>query len=113
MLALDGRNGALDGDDMLPIVAEIVGVFETLDAGLADAGEGQARLAGHVVGGARIAVALAGDVEVVQVRVVPAHDCLDDLVQVAQGHVGGDEQTTPDRRTDTLQGYLQFDDVSG
>jgi hypothetical protein len=110
-LTVDTGDRALDDDQVLPIVAEVIGVFEALDACPADLVERQARLVGHLVGGGGIAEALTGDLEVVQVCVFPAHARLNGVVQVTQRHAGRDQETTPHRRANAGQGSLQLDDV--
>ena len=49
------------------------------------------------------------DLELVQIRVLPSHRLLDDLVQRAQGHVARDRHPAPDRKADAAQCDLEDD----
>jgi hypothetical protein len=96
---------------MFPVVAEVVGVGEAGDAGFHQAVQGQAIFVGDVINGVAIAVLPAGDVEGMEMTILPAHRGLDRLMQFSQRHRAGDEEAAPDRRSRAAQRHLQADDA--
>src|SRR5215213_3189736 len=85
---------------MLPVVTEVVLVAELRLLTLDHLAQLVPPLVGHLgtVIWVRLAVRLAADDELVQVGVGPAHDHLENLVQLGEADVGGDLDSPPDRR---------------
>src|ERR1700744_2956469 len=96
---------------MFPVVAEIVGVGKAGDAGFHQAVQGRALLVGDVVTSVAAAILPAGDVEYMEMAILPAHRGLDRLMQVSQRHRAGHEQPAPDWRSRAAQRDLQADDA--
>src|ERR1700746_1254252 len=94
---------------MFPVVAEIIGVGKAGDAGFHQAVQGRALLVGDVVTSVAAAILPAGDVEYMEMAILPAHRGLDRLMQVS--HRAGHEQPAPDRRSRAAQRDLQADDA--
>ena len=57
------------------------------------------------------AIVLAMDVERMQMLAAPVKDDLEDRMQVRQGRVAADEESTPDQRTDLTQDDTQLIDT--
>jgi hypothetical protein len=62
---------------------------------------GRALVCGHTI-----------HLELVQVRISPAHRDLDHLVQLSQGHLCGHQHPTPHRRANVFQLKLHLKDLS-
>ena len=108
------RVALLHRHPVFPVIAEVVEVLERLHArecGLAlDALLGTGRVAPVEL---RVgdAVALAGDLEFVQMPPVPAHDALDHVMEPAQRDRLGHDDPAPDRGLDPGQFDAQLQQV--
>jgi len=99
LLAAVGWGDLFDLDLVLPAVADVVDVDE-LVTGL---GRGVAEVDGVVIAdvaplGVGLGVAVWADLEHVEVAVGPAHGALEDVVELGEGEVAGDEDAAPDGR---------------
>src|SRR3954447_20810563 len=99
--------GSLNQDRMFPVVAEVIGVGEAADAGVQQLVQGQSLFVGHLVEAVRAAILAACDVEGMEMAAVPAHRRLDRLMQVAQRHLTGDDEATPDWWLGIVQRHLE------
>src|SRR5690242_16452126 len=61
----------------------------------------------------RITIVTVGDLEDMEMAVLPSHGRLDRPMHIAQGQGGRDEEPAPDRRADTAQCHFQPDNGFG
>src|SRR6478735_6051455 len=94
-VAIDRWLLALDHDRMLPVVAEVVGIGEAGYTRTQHPIHRQPLLVGRIVDLVRIAVLPAGDVERMQVGVIPTHRGLNDMVKVTQRHPARHPEPAP------------------
>ncbi len=102
-----GRQNLLDHDLELPVVAEVVPVDEATARRRSNILEphvpiGQTRGDRHV--GIGHPVALAADDELVEIGIDPAHQLLDQVVELVECQDSRDEDASPDWRLDVREG---------
>ena len=102
----------LEQDVVMPVVAEIVNIFERRSHGrhelphspAAFVEDGAAKV---VVLRIRLSIDLSCNSEFVQLVVLPAHDDLQGAMELRQGHLRGNFDTAPNQRVAPRQGDLQ------